>query len=123
VYTNATTWTALDTTNLRLTFDAPASGKVRVRVWGTAEGSYGRCGILDGATLVGQGRHLQFYNNPPCAVFLEWFITGLSAGSHTFDVAGRSAFGGAYHIGFLAGESESLQVFPGPLDFEVWDAT
>ncbi len=93
--------TALDTTNLRLTFTAPSSGNVQVRLRGVASGTTGATanwtfGILDGATVRGRTRGAGGYHDTstsPVATS-QWahegvmLVTGLTAGtSYTWDAA------------------------------------
>ncbi len=93
--------TALDTTNLRLTFVCPSSGNVQVRLRGTASGTTGATanwtfGVLDGATVRGRIRGAGGYwdtATSPVATS-QWahegvfLVTGLTPGtSYTWDAA------------------------------------
>lgn len=89
--------TALDTTNLRLTFTVPASGKVLWRVSVNQHGATGAnsgailLGVLESATIVArQAPSTQWSSTgtTSCAVHEGCgVISGLSAGSHTLDAA------------------------------------
>lgn len=88
--------TALDTTNLRITFTAPASGNVHIRLQGVIEGATTfpqvLLGVLEGATVVGRsapigGLKTTALATGQLAIQAEFVITGLSAGSHTYDAA------------------------------------
>jgi hypothetical protein len=125
--------TAMDTTNLRLTFTAPASGAVMWRLHAQSHGnqSSGQAllGILEGATVVARtpgvlaGAETTLVTT---ALGLEatGVITGLSAGSHTFDAA--------YGVEVVAGAGGGIK-YGGPDDatadnafggiaFEIWAA-
>lgn len=86
--------TALDTTNLRLSFTAPASGKVWVRLgatWeiaGTSNGPVVSLGILDGATIrFRRAAHDGAALGTQLRV-LEGLVTGLTPGNvYTWDMA------------------------------------
>lgn len=89
--------TALDTTNLRITFTAPASGKVHVRLRTCVVGatSYPQIllGVLDGATVVGRGHPIGGLATAagatmPMTVETEFIVSGLTGGnSYTWDAA------------------------------------
>lgn len=96
VTTAALAMTALDTTNLRLTFTAPASGKVLVRMQGVLHGATTFpqiiFGCLESATVVGRSAPLGGLKGTALAtarlaVEAEFIITGIGAGSHTYDAA------------------------------------
>jgi hypothetical protein len=88
--------TAFDTTNLRLNFTAPTNGtvlvKIRCQAMDQNQSPSILLGVLEGATVMGRQRPIGALNGtavsttriPQEAVFL---VTGLSAGSHTFDAA------------------------------------
>jgi hypothetical protein len=88
----------LDVTNLAITFTAPASGKVLVRLsafiymttgvrmdWGLREGS-SQVGDIKAITL----------NNAQLSSSVAFLITGISAGSHTYKWAAKVASGTHY---------------------------
>jgi hypothetical protein len=89
--------TALDTTNLRLTFTAPTSGIVMVRLRGLTHGAaavYPRIllGVLDGATLRGRSSPHGSHANPIAtgmeAQEANYLVTGLTPGnSYTWDAS------------------------------------
>lgn len=89
--------TALDTTNLRLTFTAPASGCVLVRLQGTLHGATTfpqiQLGVLEGSTVKGRVTPAGLMNgNLAATSFLTveglFVVTGLTAGaSLTWDAA------------------------------------
>lgn len=87
--------TALDTTNLRLTFTAPTSGNVMVRLRGTVVGatSYPQIllGVLSGASVIGRGVPIgglltAANTTLPLTQESQFIVTGLS-GSQTWDAA------------------------------------
>jgi hypothetical protein len=88
--------TALDTTNLRVTFTAPANGNVFVRVKGQAHGSTAAprllLGVLEGAALRGRmtpsGMPVQSLATTQVGQEAAYVITGLTPGnSYSFDAA------------------------------------
>ena len=89
--------TALDTTNLRITFTAPASGKVLVRMNGQLHGattfSQIMFGVLEGSTVRARTQPLGGLKTTAVATALltqegEAVVTGLTPGnSYTFDAA------------------------------------
>lgn len=88
--------TALDTSNLRITFTAPASGKVLVRMRGVLHGAttYPQIllGVLEGSTVKGRadpsgGLRTTALATAQLAQESEFIVSGLSAGSHTWDAA------------------------------------
>lgn len=91
---------AIDTTNLRLTFNAPSSGRVLVRLHTLATGATGTraqvlLGVLDGATVKGRGpggaQIAQIGTNVASDHTLHhvsFMVTGLTSGqSYTWDAA------------------------------------
>lgn len=125
--------TALDTTNLRLTFTAPASGNVAVRArvpttGYTAAPSF-LLGVLESTTVVLRmvptgnfttGLALNANNTESCELY--GIVTGVAAGSHTWDLA--------YGVEVVA--SGGVLKWGGPNDgsgadawgaatFEIWD--
>lgn len=124
--------TAVDTTNLRVTFTAPPSGNVLVRLRCAVEGNATSpnllFGVLEGATVVGRQCPLASAvasatssRNVLEAMFV---VTGLTAGStHTYDAA--------YAVQLV--QTTSNIQYGGPNDtttdnawggfaFEIWDA-
>ncbi len=95
VTTSLLAMTVLDTTNARITFTAPSSGKVfwRIRTVYTGSTTYGSTflGILDGATV--KARVAPIYGlatasaaGSPVVLDASGLVTGLS-GSYTWDAA------------------------------------
>lgn len=95
--TAAQALTAIDTTNLRLTFTAPGSGKVLVRLQGTLHGATTfpqiLLGVLDGATVKGRTAPIGAPMGTALAttfmsVESTFVVTGLTPGtSYTWDAA------------------------------------
>lgn len=89
--------TALDTTNLRLTFTCPASGIVLVRMGGVVQGAatYPQIllGVLDGATVRGRIAPMGALLGTAAAATMmsveaSFVVTGLTAStSYTWDAA------------------------------------
>lgn len=90
--------TALDTTNARITFTCPASGKVLVRLFGPVVGTttYAQIllGVLDGSTVRGRQSGIGAISNFTAALSISvvheacFLVTGLTPGnSYTFDAA------------------------------------
>jgi hypothetical protein len=92
--------TALDTTNLRLTFTAPSSGRVLVRLQTLLTGATGTkaqtlLGVLDGATVKGRSPGVSSGAQIGTAaatdyqmLYASFMVTGLSPGSSfTWDAA------------------------------------
>lgn len=87
--------TAMDTTNLRSTFTAPASGNVMVRIRGPVVGAATwpqlLFGVLSGASVIGRGLPIGAPRTAAGATLMmpiesEFIVTGLS-GSQTWDAA------------------------------------
>ncbi len=89
--------TALDTTNLRITFTAPASGKVLVRMRGVTHGATTfpgvLFGVLESTTVRGRvapigGMKATALATSQLAVEGQFLVTGLTPGnSYTYDAA------------------------------------
>lgn len=125
--------TAIDTTNLRLTFTAPANGTVQVRIRTCTHGSTTTSqillGVLEGSTVVarqspacGQMTNLATARMGREATFV---VSGLSAGSHTWDAAcavqvvdGSSAS----NIRYGGPDNTTANDAWGSFEFEIWDA-
>jgi hypothetical protein len=93
---------AVDTTNLRCTFTAPATGRVIVRLTANSRNSGSSLtiwGLLEGATQRGAGIDVTSYNNDQVySAAIE--ISGLVAGSsHTYDWAFTVGGGTGYVSG------------------------
>jgi hypothetical protein len=124
--------TAMDTTNLRLTFTAPASGNVMWRIHSQQHGSttFGQTllGVMESTTVV--ARQAPTVSNPQTAVVTacvgleaSGVITGVSAGSHTYDAAYAvqviAGAGGIKHGG--PDDATTNNAFGGTA-FELWAA-
>jgi hypothetical protein len=89
--------TAIDTTNLRITFTAPSSGIVMVRLRGVLHGATTfpqvMFGVLSGSTVMGRGDPMASLKTTAVATAQmtqesEFLVTGLTSGaSYTFDAA------------------------------------
>src|SRR5688572_2033519 len=89
--------TALDTTNLRLAFNAPASGAVLVRLQGTLHGATTfpqiMLGVLEGAAIIGRMAPIGGLPGTALATTLlsvesTFVVTGLTPGAaKTWDAA------------------------------------
>lgn len=97
VTTAAIALTALDTTNLRLVFSVPPSGRVLVRLGAVLHGATTfpsiLLGVLEGSTVRGRAAPAQELGNTAVATALvrvdvEFLVTGLTPGtSTTYDAA------------------------------------
>jgi len=88
--------TAIDTANLRLTFNAPASGTVLVRLRCTVVGATTTpvilLGVLEGSTIIGRKSPIGGILGTAVTTTMitqeaTFVVTGLSAGSHVWDAA------------------------------------
>lgn len=131
--TAALAMTALDTTNLRLTFTAPASGKVLVRLQGTLHGAttYPQImlGVLEGSTVKGRVSPAGLVNgNLAATTFLTveglFVVTGLTAGaSLTWDAAyGVETVVASTGLKYGGPNNASANDAFGGFAFEVWAA-
>ncbi len=132
ITTSLIAMTVLDTTNLRLTVTAPASGKVMWRIRTTYTGSGTQpvilLGVLEGGTLV--GRSAPLWANPASVIASTKFaveasgIIALSAGSHVLDAAVAvqvvSGASGAVKWGG-ANDTTSNNAWGG-IAYEIWTA-
>jgi len=84
--------TAIDTTNLRLSFTIPASGKVRVRMGAVLHGATTfpsiLLGVMSGATVKGRVAPIQSLGNTAVATALvsveaDFIVTGQTPGAAT----------------------------------------
>jgi len=125
--------TAMDTTNLRHTFNAPPSGKVLWRINAQIHGSttYGQImlGILEGATV--RARSVPILGVPTASsatacVSMETsgVVTGLTPGnSYTFDAAyGVEVVSGAGGIKFGGPNNTTTNDAFGGIAYEIWAA-
>ncbi len=124
--------TALDTTNLRLTFTAPASGAVEIRLRACVVGgtSYPQIilGVLDGATVKGRqtpmgGLATAAGATHPMTVEALFPITGLTPGnSYTFDAAyGVEIVVASTNLKYGGPNDASGNDAWGGFAFEVWE--
>ena len=131
--TAALAMTALDTTNLRIAFTVPASGRVLVRLKGTLHGATTMpqilLGVLEGTTVVGRvspqgallGTALATTHVPVEAVFV---VEGLTPGaSKTWDAAyGVETLVAATGLKYGGPNNTTANDAFGAFTFEVWDA-
>lgn len=131
--TAAMAMTALDTTNLRLTFTAPASGRVLVRLQGTLHGATTypqiQLGVLEGSTVKGRVTPAGLMNgNLAATSFLTvealFVVTGLTAGaSLTWDAAyGVETVVASTGLKYGGPNNTSANDAFGGFAFEVWAA-
>lgn len=125
--------TALDTTNLRVTFTAPSSGNVQVRLRAPMHGSTTMSqillGVLEGSTVVARqvGMYGQMTTVATARNVLEatFVVTGVTAGSHTWDAAAAvQVVDGSAACNLRAGGPDNATANDafGAIAFEVWDA-
>lgn len=122
--------TAVDTTNLRITFTAPASGNVLVRLRTQVVGgtSYPQIllGALESSTVVGRGLPIgglatAANTTLPMAQESEFLVTGVTAGSHTYDAAyGVEIVVASTNIKYGGPDTTSGNDAWGGFLFEVW---
>ena len=129
---SATVLTAFDTTNLRITFTAPASGLVQVRIkavcisGGVTFPSI-LLGVLEGSTVVFRaspiGGTLGVYAATLYAPQEVLGVVAVSGGSHSFDAAYASESAtGTTAIKYGGPNNATTQDAWGALQFEVWEA-
>lgn len=125
--------TAIDTTNLRLTFNAPSNGSVMVRIRGNVHGaaSHSRYlfGVMSGSTVVARqapigallGTNLATSFAPREALFT---VTGLTpSASYTWDAArGVEVAITASKIKIGGPDNDTANDSFGGFSFEVWEA-
>jgi hypothetical protein len=123
---------AFDTTNLRLTFAAPSSGKVYVRmgcvIHGAATLSQFLFGVLDGATVRGRATPMLAGGNLAATSLIKaeagFLITGLTPGTnYTFDAAwGCETFVTGSLLKYGGPNNTTANDAFGGFQFEIWDA-
>lgn len=124
--------TAFDTTNLRLTFTAPANGIVMVRIRANVVGAttYPQIllGVLDGATVKGRqaaipGRKATLVANSVMTHEAMFLVTGLTPGvSYTYDAAyGVETVVASTNIKYGGPNDTTLNNAWGGITFEIWD--
>jgi hypothetical protein len=128
--------TALDTTNLRLTFTAPSSGNVYVRLRGvmsgtTTNGATVNWGVLDGATVRYRARGVGGYASCGGSLIATdrqpyeatGLVTGLTPGtSYTWDAAYTVEIVGTSAVVEYGGPDDTTQDNAwGGFSFDVWN--
>ncbi len=122
--TASTTLVDVDATNLAVTFTAPASGKVIVRLQAGCynTGNYGQFGVREGTTNIAVGRVNANNAAGPTAV-RSFLITGISAGSHTYKFAfSAGGSGGTMNLYYQTDDPAVASASIGPASIEVWAA-
>jgi hypothetical protein len=124
--------TAFDTTNARITFTAPASGRVLVRIRCAIEGATTfpqiLLGVLEASTVVGRQAPMAVVGGSALAttrlvVEALFTISGISAGSHTYDAAyGVEVLLASTNIKYGGPNDSTTDNAWGGLAFEIWDA-
>jgi hypothetical protein len=122
--------TAFDTTNLRITFTAPTSTNISIRARCVLEGSttYAQVliGVLEGATVVGRGDPIGGLVTTALATGMmtqeaEFAVLGISAGSHTYDLAyGVETLVASTNINYGGPNDTTANNAYGHILFEVW---
>lgn len=131
--TAALAMTALDTANLRLTFTAPANGKVLVRLRGTIHGATTfpqiLLGVLEGATVRGRQAPLGALKATALAtaqmtVEAMFTVSGLTAGqSYTWDAAyGVETLVAATGVKYGGPNNATANDAFGGFLYEIWQA-
>jgi hypothetical protein len=125
--------TALDTTNLRITFTAPSNGSVSARLKGQTHGGTAGVGpgmylgVLDGATVkgrlcpvTGSAEAAATTQNTREAIFV---VTGLTpSSSYTWDAAyGVEGVGAASNLEYGGPNNTTTDDAAGAFQFEVWE--
>jgi hypothetical protein len=125
--------TAMDTTNLRLGFTVPASGRVQVHLRGTVHGATTfpqiLLGVLEGSTVKGRVAPKAVIGGTALATtFMDvealFVVTGLTvAASLTWDAAwGVETFVAATGIKYGGPNNTTANDAFGAFQFEIWDA-
>ena len=131
--TSTLAMTAIDTTNLRLTFTVPASGRVLVRLQGTLHGAttYPQIllGVLQSATVKGRVSPAGLLNGVAAATaFLTveglFVVTGLTPGSSlTWDAAyGVETVVASTGLKYGGPDNATANDAFGGFVFEIWSA-
>lgn len=132
VTTAALAMTALDTTNLRLLFTVPASGKARVKLGAVIHGATTfpsiLLGVMSGATVVGRVAPIQVLGNTAVAtalvtVIADFVVTGLTPGTATtWDAAyGVETLVAATGLKYGGPNNATANDAFGGFLFEIWD--
>jgi hypothetical protein len=125
--------TALDTTNARITFTAPANGTVLVKLRAASKGAATTAqillGILDGSTVRGRQVPIQRQQSSTSAYLrpseCTFIVTGLTPGnSYTWDAAyGVETGVASYVIGWGGPNDTTASNAYGALEFSIWETT
>lgn len=129
--------TAIDTTNLRLTFTAPPNGAVLVRLRGAVSGAVTSpamlWGVIENSPSAGtlRGRMAPLVGrtggaaNQETACSVEYVVTGLTPGnSYTWDAAYGVETGVASSVIRIGGPNDTTVGNAGAgFAFEIWEAT
>lgn len=132
VTTAALALTAIDTTNLRLNFTVPASGRVAVRLQGTLHGSttYPQIllGVLEGSTVRGRLAPAGLLNGTAVAstfltVEAQFLVSGLTPGaSLNWDAAyGVETLVASTGLKYGGPNNTTANDAFGAFIFEIWD--
>lgn len=113
INTGSTTAIDIDATNFKVTFTAPASGKVLVRVTAAYQcGGHARIGVRENTTNVVSPVNVLVGLGSPQTISVAFYITGVSAGSHTYKASWNT--------------DSTMYVFSGPTygayTMEAWEA-
>lgn len=124
---------AFDTTNARITFEAPTSGKVLVRIKCQTHGATTSprilLGVLEGSTVIGRmapiGSRMNVAATSLMAQEVCFVVTGLTGGNeYTWDAAyGIEVAVASTGIKYGGPNNTTTNDARGALIFEVWDAT
>lgn len=123
---------AFDTTNARITFTAPASGRVLVRIQCVIHGattfSAILLGVLEGSTVEGRVSPIGGLKATALATAMvtqeaSFVVSDISAGSHIYDAAwGIETFVASSLIKYGGPNDTTANNAFGALVFEIWDA-
>lgn len=124
--------TALDTTNLRLTFTVPASGKVLVRLCGVLHGATTvpqiLLGVMEGATVKGRCAPMLGGGNIAASTMVKaesvFLVTGLTPSANlTWDAAyGVETVVASTGLKYGGGNNTTLNDAFGGFSYEIWGA-
>jgi hypothetical protein len=130
--TAALAMTALDTTNLRLVFTVPSTGRVLVRLAGVLHGATTLpqilLGVLEGATVRGKNAPMLGGGNIAATSLVKaesvFLVTGLTpAASLTWDAAyGVETVVAATGLKYGGPNNTTANDAFGGFNFEIWDA-
>ncbi len=130
--------TALDTTNLRLTFTAPSGGAVLARmrgvIHGSTQGTGSQClfGVLDGATIRGRLRTIAVFGDGGGSVLATTQIVNSSSAivtsltpssSYTWDAAlAVQAVAASGNLSWGGPDNTTQDDAYGGFSYDIWDA-